>query len=451
MAFKLSDFKKTARGAAEGRRLYPHQIRDERHTAAISYAVAYYERMVGERRAAFEAEALLEFFGDPRLARGLVACLARTYTWRAPTLAEALGPRAAVALAQAGVGRPSDLRARLYAFANARFDGFIPPEERPAALAALAAELTDDVRAAPRLSPASPEPLTPEQLERALGLDAEGERVLVRLGPPPAPAEVVDRYNFHSLETAICYAESVRLRLHGPVWTMLRSAHNLARRYRLTYSVGDLPGSLFDNRLDLILYGRRDALGGWGRAGRRLARAVLRLLAAHPGCAVEGEALSHAASPRATLRLDAAALAVLGAEAANEVTADAWEDEPADELQRAWGRAATRGQTAGWRLRRDPEPLVGDQSVVVPDFALIRGAAGFALCLAPGRAAAEAVAARVAALGPGSRVAILAHERGAAALRTSGALIVTYAERPADAIAGLVAALECAVPHGKAA
>lgn len=451
MAFKPADFKKTTRGAGEGRAIYPHQIRDDRYTAAIGFAVAYFERMVGQRRAAFEAEALLEFFGDPRLARGLVACLSRTYAWRSLSFDEALGAEAADALARAGVGRPAELRARLYALANERYGGFIAPDERPAALAALADELAAAALARREWEQGDPPPparLTPAQLERALTLDADDEQVLVRLGAPPAPAEVVDLYNFHSLETALCYAERIRLRLHGPVWTILRSAHNLARRYRVTYSVGDLPGSLFDSRLDLTLHGRRDALGGWGRAGRRLARAALRLMAAHPGCAVEGEALTHVAGRAATLRLDARALAVLGAGAAQAAPADAWEDRSADELQRAWGRALVRGRTGGWRLRRDPEPLVGNAAVVVPDFALRRGSAGLALCLAPGRAAAEAVAAGLAGVGRASTAVILAHESAAPALRGCKALVVTYSERPADAIPRLVAALERAWPRG---
>lgn len=454
MAFKLTDFKKTTRGSGEGRVLYPHQIRDDRHTAAIGFAVAYFERMVGQRRASFEAEALLEFFGDPRLARGLVACLARTYSWRSLSFDEAIGATAADALARAGVTRPAELRARLYALANERFGGFIGPDERPAALAALAGELAlagEERKAWEQHTPAqldaNSQELTGQQLERALTLDAEDEQVLVRLGTPPAPGEIVDLYNFHSLETALCYGESVRLRFQGNVWTMLRSAHNLARRYRVTYSVGDLPGSLFDNRLDLTLHGRRDALGGWGRAGRRLARAALRLMAAHPGCAVEAEVLTHAAG-RAVVRLDGRALASLGAGAAREASPDAWEDQAADELQRAWGRALVRGRTAGWRLRRDPEPLVGNAAVVVPDFALRRGSAGLALCLAPGRAAAEAVVAGLHGTGRATTAVILAHESAAPALKGCKALVVTYAERPADAIPRMVAALERAWPRG---
>jgi hypothetical protein len=429
--------------------------------------------MVGRRRAEFETEALLEFFGEPRLARGLVAVLASVYGWRNLGFDEALGASAADALERAGITRPAELRARLYALANRSYSGFIGSEERPAALRQLCAEIlgaSDDDRqgkpteratgpageeasaGAARLSSlhtdeqAERARLTPAQIERALTLDAEDEQLLVKLGPSPTPDEVVERYNFHSLETALAYGEHVRLRLTGQVWTMLRSAHNLARRYRLTYRVGESPGSLFDNRLDLVLFGSRDALGGWGRAGRRLARALLRLLAAHPGCAVEGELVTHAGGKRATMRLDARLLRALGAASVPD-EADAWDDDAADELQRAWGRALARGRTAGWRLRRDPEPLVGGANVLVPDFALRRGSSSVALCLAPGRAAATALAAALKGMATPQAV-VLVQEGAASLLKGCKAQVVTYALRPADAIPRLVAAMERTWPRG---
>src|SRR3954452_18011204 len=134
MAFKTNDFKKTTRTTDGDRVLYPYQIKDDRYTASIGYAIAYYERKVGRRRAEFETETLLEFFGDTRLARGLVACLARTYAWRAQTLAEALGDQAAQALWRAGLATPAALHAKLYGLANGRYGGVILPHERAEAL-----------------------------------------------------------------------------------------------------------------------------------------------------------------------------------------------------------------------------------------------------------------------------------------------------------------------------
>jgi hypothetical protein len=261
-----------------------------------------------------------------------------------------------------------------------------------------------------------------------------------------------EELRYHSLETAICHAEIVRLRLRGSVWSIVRSAHNLARRHRVRYSTSGGPRSLFDDRLDLALLGARDALGGWSRAGRRLARLLLRLIAAHPGALAGGEALVHIGGQPATLQLDERALTVLGAAAQLEPPdSEAWDADVAEQFFKAWGRAYTRGQTAGWRLRRDPEPLIGTGALVMPDFALLRGGQRLALCLAPGRAAAEELARGLAHLGQRAEVVLLAPEVVAEALPSCPSPLVSYAEQPSEAIGALVSLLERRYPRARGA
>jgi predicted nuclease of restriction endonuclease-like RecB superfamily len=460
MSFKTADFKKTTRTTDGERVLYPYQIKDDRYTASIGYAIAYYERMVGRRRAEFEAETLLEFFGDPRLTRGLVACLARTYAWREQTFAEALGEDTARALWRAGITRPADLRAKLYGLANGRYGGVILPHERAEALEFLCARIgaSEEPRSESR-EPARGQGaiheqtaiLTPAQFERALTLDSEEQHVLVKLGPTPEPHEIVALYNYHSIETALCHAETLRLRLRGPIWNIIRSAHNLARRYRLRYEVSGAPRTLFDERVELALHGGRDALGSWTRAGRRVVRALLRLLAAHPDSLSGGEALVHLKGQKLALKLDARALQVLGVAARqpslggigdDAEISESWEEDIAATFQKAWGRALVGGRTAGWRLRRDPEPLIGDGAMVVPDFAMVRGRERLALCLATGVATTEALTRDLARLGARAQALAIVPSHAAEGLRACPVPLATYGERPAEAIGALVATLE---------
>lgn len=428
MAFKLADFKKTTRNGT----LYPQRIKDDRYTAAIGYGIDYYERMVGRRRAEFETETLLEFFGDPRLARGLVACLGRTYSWRQQSFAEVFGEEAARALWRAGLATPAALRARLYGLANGRYGGVILPGQRAEALELLCQEL----------------PLTPAQFEQALGLDGESQQVLVKLGPTPTAAEVIARYNYHSLETALCQAEQLQLRFVGPIWGILRSAHNLARRYRVRYELSSPPRSLFADEIELNMLGSRDALGNWSRSGRRLARALLRLLASHPDCLRGGAAVVHLKGQKLHLPLEGWVLDVLGS-AARETSgaADAWEQDLVEAFQRAWGRAFVGGRTAGWRLRRDPEPLVGADTLVVPDFLLLRGDTRLALCLAPSLAVAEPLLRDIGRLGSRVQAMVVLPGHVATALRSCPAPLASYGEQPSEAISALVTLLEQKFPR----
>jgi predicted nuclease of restriction endonuclease-like RecB superfamily len=462
MAFKTTDFKKTTRATDGQRVLYPYQIKDDRYTASIGYAIAYYERMVGRRRAEFEAETLLEFFGDPRLARGLVACLARTYAWREQSFADALGDETAQALWRAGLTSPAGLRAKLYGLANGRYGGVILPHERAEALEFLCERInaeaderrtTNDERRGANIGPSSfVAGLTPAQFERALTLDSEDQHVLVKLGPTPEPSDIVALYNYHSLETALCHAEILRLRLRGPVWNIIRSAHNLARRYRLRYEVSGAPRTLFDDRIELALHGGLAAgsgARGANRAGRRVVRALLRLLAAHPDSLGGGEALVQLKGQKLTLKLDGRAVQVLGIAARQPAISgvteisEAWDEDIAATFQKAWGRAFVRGRTAGWRLRRDPEPLIGEGAMVVPDFAMVRGSERLALCLTTGIVTTEALTRDLARLGGGRNQALaIVPSHAAEGLRACPVPLATYSDRPAEAIGALIATLE---------
>ena len=469
MAFKTADFKKTTRSSGDERLLYPYQIRDERYTASIGYAIAYYDRMVGRRRAEFEAETLLEFFGDARLARGLVACLARTYAWREQTFAEALGDDVALVLRRAGVSSPADLRARLYGLANGRYGGVILPHERGEAIAFLCEKISAEALAkageeqpkAKRVAGASGPPpdasssaaaLAPAQFERALTLDAEDQHILIKQGATPQPNDIVALYNYHSIETALCHSEKLSLEMRGPVWNMLRSTHSLARRYRVRYEVSAAPRTLFDERIGLTLHGGRDALGSWSRNGRRLARVLLRLLAAHPDALAGGAATVHLRGQKLQFKLDDRALKILGVAAgqAADVT-EPWDEDLADAFQRAWGRLLVGGRTAGWRLRRDPEPLIGRGALVVPDFALQRGRERLALCITSGKTTADALLRDLAALGARSRALLIAPAHVAEGLRACPVPIATYEQEPAEAISALVALLERKYPRRSSA
>ncbi len=439
MAFATTDFKKTTRRSTDDRMLYPYQIRDDRYTAAIGYAISYYERMVGRRRAEFETDTLLEFFGDPKLARGLVACLGKTYLWRQQTFYDALGLDVAQALQRADITSPADLRARLYGLANGRYGGFIAPSERPEALAFLCGQIGDIAGAAT---------VQPDDIERGLTLDAEDQWILVKQGPMPTAADIIARYNYHSLETAITRAAHLHLTLRGPVWSIVRSAHNLARRYRLRYSVDGNERTLFDDRVTLTLYGGRDALGSWTRSGKRLARALLRLLATHPNTMTGGEALVHLNGSLLTLRLDDRAMAVLGVAARQEAPdSEAWEEATVTDFQRAWTRAHVAGRTAGWRIRRDPEPMIGTGTVIIPDFVLARGNERVALCVASGQAAALSLTRDLGRLGNRTPAVALIPSEAAERLPTCPVPLAAYDDQPADAIPAIVGVLDRRYPR----
>src|SRR4051794_24392657 len=113
------NLKKTVRrSASDGRTyIYPHQLgggplgRRREVQAQLAIAVRYFETMVGQRRYAFDTEALIALFGDPKLARGLVTAFARYYRYRRLEFADVVPAAVANDLHEKRLGTPATLRA----------------------------------------------------------------------------------------------------------------------------------------------------------------------------------------------------------------------------------------------------------------------------------------------------------------------------------------------------
>lgn len=351
---KLADIRKTTRRTSAGdlRSVHPRLLRDRSLAPRIEMTLRYMESMLSRPRRELDAEVVVQLFGDHKLARAIVACLASTYRHRARSFAEVLPADHCAALARAGILTPSDLRLWIFRRVNAELRGFAGAAERAGFLRAAAIELE----------------LPPHQMDTLLALDAPANAVLTRIGPRPTPEDVISRFNYETLAALLANAPLLRISLRA---------------------AGDAPGiralcDALDVRAEvagreLVLHGRQDALNGWARHGARLVRLLSTLLV----CGLparSGEATIAAPDGSAWLfRLDGEMLAYLGAAPAGDAPFAA-----ADVLA-CWRRAdAVAAEVAalrragaldaGWALRRTAEPLVLDGVVLPALFSLTNGA-----------------------------------------------------------------------------
>lgn len=351
---KLADIRKTTRrtSADDLRSVHPRLLRDRSLAPRIEMTLRYMESMLSRPRRELDAEVVVQLFGDHKLARAIVACLASTYRHRARSFAEVLPADHCAALARAGILTPSDLRLWIFRRVNAELRGFAGAAERAGFLRAAAIELE----------------LPPHQMDTLLALDAPANAVLTRIGPRPTPEDVISRFNYETLAALLANAPLLRLSLRA---------------------AGDAPGiralcDALDVRAvvagrELVLHGRQDALDGWARHGARLVRLLSTLLV----CGLparSGEATIAAPDGSAWLfRLDGEMLAYLGAAPAGDApfaAADVlacWRRADAFAAEVAALRRAG-ALDAGWALRRTAEPLVLDGVVLPALFSLTNGA-----------------------------------------------------------------------------
>jgi hypothetical protein len=345
MAFRLQDLCKTTRHAAANDlpRLFPRFLVNDRLEPRLGIAIRFFETHLGQPRGALDAEALVALFGDPRLARGLIRCLARTYRYCPRPLADVLGTERATALAARGLGTPRDLRALAYARANQE-GGFVGPERR----ADFLTDLVEDIDA--------------KELERVLWLDAADQAVLVRESPIPTASDIRACYNVQVLETLLGSAPQSHFSLCGDP-TFVEA---VAARHGVQIS---LKGST------ATLYGRPDASGAWTRHGLRVARAALILLAG--GVLGPGTVQVQLADQHYEVRLDAPLLSRVFPPRCWSAPASTWH--AVDTVMQAIQALRRRGRLAGWRLRWWPEPCVTAQGLLWPELALHRSATSIPL------------------------------------------------------------------------
>jgi len=358
---KVADLRKTTRRSGEGdlRTVYPRFLRDRALEPRIELAIRYLEKMLGHTRRELDAEVIVGLFGDHKVARCMLACLASSYRHRARTFAEVVPAEAVASLAATGITTPSELRLALFRRANQHYPGFVGAVERAPFLAGAGQELR----------------LAADQIEQLTALDEPSQAVLVRTGAVPAAQDVRAIYNYAVAGALLANAPMVRIAL-------ARSARDAASVRALCARLG-VRASL--SARQLVLYGQQDGMQSWARHGMKLVRMLSWLLACGlPARSAEAVVVAPQGG-QWRFRLDAEILGYLGARVDAEfAVADLLAATQRQEMLAAEFNALRRaGESHGWTLRRASEPLIVAGNVVPALFVATTGSVRVSLVPAP--------------------------------------------------------------------
>ncbi len=409
---KLTDLRKTTRRSStgDGRTLHPHFLRDQSLAPRIERAIQYMESMLERPRRELDQEILMQLFGDHKLARCIVACLAATYRHRSRTFAEMLPDATVEALSQQHITTASELRLWLFRHVNIELPGFVGGKERAPFLTQAGKLLGLEIA----------------QIETLMTLDSPEHAILARTGPRPSAADIIARFNYAVMAALLANAPSVSITL-GKTPTQAETIHELCA---LADTQAELTGRA------LVLHGRQDALEGWTRHGARLVRLLSALLACGLP-AQSGEAVIAGPGDTWYLRLNADMFGYLGLRLSEDGEADfalsdlleGWRAQEA--LAADYSSIRRAGEEAGWTLRRATEPLSLDGAVLPTLFVATRGRQRVYLVLAPGSAGGEARLANIAARIPlvTLRVADKSAMKQGNQDQAAGPLRLTYGKR----------------------
>lgn len=428
MRLGIADVRKTIARRHGEAYLVPSLLRQGDLDAEMGALIALHEEWLDRQRATFPEDRPADLIGDYRLARALVTLLGEFYAWSPSPWPRPASPTEAKALVAAGIASPVQLRLALYDAVNASHGGYLAAAAREPFLDAFAARLglarptldallALDASEHAYLSRTAPQPPTPAAL-KALYNQRAVEAVL-------------------SASTAVEWLLAPELAAARGVslGTILKRICFLARRFGVYYDVAfaesaDAPATgamprvaeapihylaapdQDATRLDashlplcLTLYGAQEAFGPPNQYGDRLARLCRLILAdnlipslragasparrstltaASHGPVLRGEAQIMLHGRRFRFVLDERLLALL-----DTTAPDATEDTDAtpttsvaaqfdSDLERAlydeFAALARADATHGWRMEREPEPILCGDVILIPDFALTRGA-----------------------------------------------------------------------------
>lgn len=427
MRLALADIKKSISRRNGETKLTPYLLRPGELSGEITALIALYESWVGRERSAFPPDRAAELIGDYRLARCLINCLAEDYEWRSPAWPGAADDAETVALANREIHSSAQLRLALYDWVNDHAGGYLSAATRESALAACAADLglrrdtldallTLDGDAQAILHRLSETPPTATALARRYN-----QRVFETLLANSASVEwevpfaigqaageplgtVVKRLCFlartlgvhYDLSFADDHAVSTAVSADAPLARVAESPAPYAIRATVD-DAGKSDGGEETETLEaagrpirVLLYGPQEVSAAPAAYGERLARLSRILLgyrrgpehagrrAALAGTGLRGVAQVYLHGRPLAFPLDDRLLKLLGV-GAEETGAEAAIGAPsydsALEARFAGEFAALERADAahGWRLEREPEPLLVGETILVPDFALMRG------------------------------------------------------------------------------
>jgi len=254
MSFRLADLKKSVRKSWEGYRVTVGRLEGRWPLFRIEFVLQQMDDHLGQPRRCLDPAALVDFLGDTRLGRGVIASLAQWYRVRPLRFSEISGGRGNDRLTSQGITGPVDLRAWLFGAANCEGGGFLDPVASDLFWARQARRLGVDQK----------------MLSRMMILDRPEEAILARTGPRPAAADVMAAYNARAHTTLLRCAAQITLHSQAPRSVLERAARTWAGGLGVEYGI---------DGASITLKGRADALGCWTRHGRRVEQCALELMA----------------------------------------------------------------------------------------------------------------------------------------------------------------------------
>lgn len=430
MRFSLQDVKKQVQRRGDELFVRLHFLRSGELHQEIAQLIDYYEQHSATEKPhkLFSVDDARACIGDYRLAHCLSNTLSAWYTWRSRNWDDVLhhiGGAAPARLEEAAITSPMYLRLALFDFGNAQFSGFLGTKQRDAALQEFAARYSVTVSDLEYLLALDSD--EEERLLRESPHPPTAQDVSTQYNQWVFEAALFNASSVQFVIDCTAFERAQQTSATSPAMTgtgvgaVIKRLCFLARRLDVYYDLSyDAAAPASTPRLQLTLYGPQEMTGAPQQYGMRLARLCRLLLGygmvpsrQHPtvskqrsggshtyllsSAIVQAKATVHFLQRAYSFIIDEAVLSLLPpsektrplptATDAVQGTDIAASVVPLDNsgaitsvfdssIEQSFAEAFLALQAShavdGWQLLREPEPLLLEHGIFIPDFALIR-------------------------------------------------------------------------------
>ncbi len=336
-----------------GSHLLPYFLDPEKDEYITDQFIAHFEAHLAVTRQDFDFETPLTWVPDLRVARAIIAtALNRYYSFIGRKLEDLVTGEELANLRHQGIGNLEDLRLWFWKHVEDHQNGFIFQSEREKVF--LQARRILQLRSS--------------SIESLITAHRDKYMILERSQATPSPIEFIGAYNFEVLETLLYNCEATTITVKGEsLGGTARALYSLTKRFGV---LADFETS--NGALRVFITGPRVFFGRASAFGWNIAQVLSRMLQKTESLKIQITDLTIDLILRDRhykVRLSGTALPKL--EPRSEARQDDTFLDSKVEKQFYW--SWKNNQFRGWKIIREPDAIIINSRLMIPDFALIKG------------------------------------------------------------------------------
>jgi len=330
-------------------KIYPLFL-NHKYETEISAAINIFEENVGKKVSEVPKELIEDLFEDKRIGRGIYLVLEKLYKIEIPEMKSIVKTEVISQLKSHGIKSLEDFKLAFYSYINEKWGGFVPEKYRNKVIEEFAKKYELEVI----------------DVEKLLALGGEESKIISKASVRPTVEDVIGIYNFEVIDTLITNGKRVRAVFYTKnLGTLARKTIREAKKLSVLCDL-----YLEDGKLKVEFYGPRELFGRATRFGRAISHVFFKILTLSEKLEsklleLEIEVVLREKIYNFQAKPPLPSIKIPEKYEAREAMFDSF-------VEKRFYWAIKSSKPRGWDIIREPEPIILEGMVIVPDFILTK-------------------------------------------------------------------------------